>query len=133
MKLKEKNPKLKILISCGGLRKEFNKLFIIKIFSGWGANGQFEGIVGSEEVRTTFSKNVIEFCRKWGFDGIDLGKLILFLIINFTRIIFFLFKQDWEFPGGNCFSNLKYIKVFSRIFLYIAHHKTNFGLLSQVI
>jgi chitinase len=64
MKLKEKNPKLKILISCGG----------------WGANGQFEGIVGSEEARTAFSKNVIDFCRKWGFDGIDL---------------------DWEFPGAN--------------------------------
>ena len=35
MKLKEKNPDLKILISCGG----------------WGQAGQFEGIVGSEEVR----------------------------------------------------------------------------------
>ena len=38
MKLKEKNPALKILISCGG----------------WGANGQFEGIIGSEEVRYEF-------------------------------------------------------------------------------
>jgi len=38
MKLKEKNPALKILISCGG----------------WGRNGQFEGIVGSEEVRLAF-------------------------------------------------------------------------------
>jgi GH18 family chitinase len=35
MKLKEKNPSLKILISCGG----------------WGRAGQFEGIVGSEETR----------------------------------------------------------------------------------
>ena len=47
----------------------------LNFYKGWGANGQFEGIVGSEEARTTFSKNVIEFCRKWGFDGIDLGKL----------------------------------------------------------
>jgi chitinase len=64
MKLKEKNPKLKILISCGG----------------WGANGQFEGIVGSDEARRSFSANMIEFCRKHGFDGIDL---------------------DWEFPGAS--------------------------------
>jgi GH18 family chitinase len=35
MKLKVKNPKLKILISTGG----------------WGQAGQFEGIVGSEPVR----------------------------------------------------------------------------------
>jgi chitinase len=56
MKLKTKNPLLKILISTGG----------------WGQAGQFEGIVGSEEVRKMFSNNVIEFCRKWGFDGIDL-------------------------------------------------------------
>lgn len=35
IKLKEKNPYLKILISCGG----------------WGQASQFESIVGSEEVR----------------------------------------------------------------------------------
>jgi GH18 family chitinase len=35
VKLKEKNPDLKILISCGG----------------WGQAGQFESIVGSEEAR----------------------------------------------------------------------------------
>jgi len=45
------------LISCGG----------------WGKAGQFEGIVNSEAVRKQFSQNVIKFCRKWGFDGIDLG------------------------------------------------------------
>lgn len=56
MKLKKKNPSLKILISCGG----------------WGQAGQFEGIVGSEDARKDFSQNVITFCRKWGFDGIDL-------------------------------------------------------------
>jgi GH18 family chitinase len=35
VKLKEKNPELKILISTGG----------------WGQASQFEGIVGSEEIR----------------------------------------------------------------------------------
>jgi GH18 family chitinase len=46
MKLKEKNPALKILISCGG----------------WGANGQFEGIIGSEEVRyeLIYNSNILE-------------------------------------------------------------------------
>ncbi|CAF0784700.1 unnamed protein product [Brachionus calyciflorus] len=58
MKLKEKNRRLKILISCGG----------------WGQAGQFEGIVGSDEARKNFAQNVITFCRKWGFDGIDLVK-----------------------------------------------------------
>jgi len=56
--LKEENPKLKILISCGG----------------WGKADQFESIVNSEAIRKQFSHNVIQFCRKWGFDGIDLGK-----------------------------------------------------------
>ncbi|CAF4143616.1 unnamed protein product [Rotaria sp. Silwood2] len=56
MKLKEKNPNLKILISCGG----------------WGKAGDFEPLVGSESSRESFSENVIKFCRQYGFDGIDL-------------------------------------------------------------
>jgi chitinase len=57
IKLKEKNPKLKILISTGG----------------WGKASEFDMIARSEEVRMQFCENVIQFCRQWGFDGIDLG------------------------------------------------------------
>ncbi|CAF2139888.1 unnamed protein product [Rotaria magnacalcarata] len=56
MKLKEKNPDLKILISCGG----------------WGNSGEFDSIASSESSRETFSKNAITFCRQHGFDGVDL-------------------------------------------------------------
>ncbi|CAF1273350.1 unnamed protein product [Didymodactylos carnosus] len=52
MKLKEQNPDLKVLISCGG----------------WGKAGEFDSLVGSNEA----SKNVIKFCRQHGFDGVDL-------------------------------------------------------------
>lgn len=71
MKLKEKNRRLKIMISCGG----------------WGQAGQFEGIVGSEEARKEFSQNVITFCRQWGFDGIDLGILSTKKLKNKHKIL----------------------------------------------
>ncbi|CAF1050004.1 unnamed protein product [Adineta ricciae] len=56
MKLKEKNPELKIVISCGG----------------WGNSGEFDSISASESSRETFSKNALVFCRQHGFDGVDL-------------------------------------------------------------
>ena len=43
--------------------------------------------------RQTFSKNVIEFCRKWGFDGIDLGDFLLLIIDLIFSIILKLFQN----------------------------------------
>lgn len=85
MKLKEKNPKLKILISTGG----------------WGKASEFDSIARSEEARLQFSENVISFCRQWGFDGVDLGtNYKTFSSWHFYRIILrknssFLFSKDW--------------------------------------
>ncbi|CAF3879821.1 unnamed protein product [Rotaria sordida] len=56
IKLKEKNPDLKILISCGG----------------WGNSAEFDSLASSESSRETFSNNAIAFCRQHGFDGVDL-------------------------------------------------------------
>ncbi|KAI3386151.1 hypothetical protein SNEBB_010021 [Seison nebaliae] len=63
MKLKKKNPKLKILISVGG----------------WHARGSFDGAVISQSRREAMAQSAIAFCKKHGFDGLDI---------------------DWEFPNA---------------------------------
>eukprot|EP00928_Gymnodinium_smaydae_P046612 TRINITY_DN3105_c0_g3_i1.p1 TRINITY_DN3105_c0_g3~~TRINITY_DN3105_c0_g3_i1.p1 ORF type:complete len:1251 (-),score=136.36 TRINITY_DN3105_c0_g3_i1:411-4163(-) len=76
--MKMKNPKIKTLISVGGWN--FNDCAA----SASATYGQgtatceiFSTIASSEASIRTFAANVIEFCRKWGFDGFDL---------------------DWEYP-----------------------------------
>ncbi|MBU3109691.1 glycoside hydrolase family 18 protein [Clostridium gasigenes] len=59
-RIKEYNPKLKVIISVGG----------------WGADG-FSQAASTDDNRKLFSKNIIEFMKKYYFDGIDL---------------------DWEYP-----------------------------------
>ena len=53
--LKEKNPKLKVLLSIGG----------------WGA-GNFSEMAASEDFRKAFCKDCLAKCEKYGLDGIDL-------------------------------------------------------------
>ncbi|XP_071078601.1 chitinase-3-like protein 1 [Haliotis cracherodii] len=57
MKLKEKNPKLKILLAVGGW-KIGSKPFI--------------PIMESEENMKAWVKNVVKYLRKYGFDGLDM-------------------------------------------------------------
>ena len=70
---------------------------------GWGKASQFTGIVGTEEIRfdfleiidnfkrfnlnynlkrKNFAENVVSFCRKWGFDGIDLDWYTTLFVMN---------------------------------------------------
>lgn len=55
MKLKEKNPSLKILISIGG----------------WFAKSTpFNRILSSDATRNLFIQNTIKFLKQWQFDGL---------------------------------------------------------------
>eukprot|EP00928_Gymnodinium_smaydae_P046610 TRINITY_DN3105_c0_g1_i2.p1 TRINITY_DN3105_c0_g1~~TRINITY_DN3105_c0_g1_i2.p1 ORF type:complete len:1125 (-),score=180.89 TRINITY_DN3105_c0_g1_i2:807-4181(-) len=76
--MKMKNPKIRSMISVGGWN--FNDCSA----SASATHGQgsatcqiFSTIASSEANIRRFAANVIEFCRKWGFDGFDL---------------------DWEYP-----------------------------------
>lgn len=53
--LKEKNPKLKVLLSVGG----------------WGCRG-FSGLASTDEGRKKFSDSALEIVNKYGLDGIDI-------------------------------------------------------------
>ena len=60
MKLKDRNPQLKILIAIGG----------------WNAGSwPFEQIISSQANMDLFAQNSVTFLRKWNFDG--LGNLFL--------------------------------------------------------
>lgn len=54
--LKEKNPKLKLLISVGG----------------WSWSGKFSKAARTEASRTKFADSCVEFLIKYGFDGLDI-------------------------------------------------------------
>lgn len=55
MKLKEKNPELKMVLSIGG----------------WGS-GRFSEMAASDSLRKAFAENCAETMRQYGFDGIDI-------------------------------------------------------------
>lgn len=55
VKLKEKNPELKVLISVGG----------------WG-RGNFTPMASSAERRRIFAESCVKFCQKYHLDGIDI-------------------------------------------------------------
>ncbi len=61
-KLKKKNPQLKTLLSLGGASAGTDK---------------FRKLIASDEDRRKFIKNAITLLRKYNFDGLDLGKLII--------------------------------------------------------
>lgn len=71
--LKKKYPHLKVLISVGG----------------WTWSTNFSDVANSKNKRAKFAQSAVEFCKKYGFDGVDI---------------------DWEFPveGGN---NIKHIAL----------------------
>jgi chitinase len=60
--LKKQNPELKTLISIGG----------------WTLSDSFSALASSSITRANFAQNALQFCRQYGFDGIDI---------------------DWEYPG----------------------------------
>lgn len=63
--MKKSNPNLKVMVSIGG----------------WTLSSPFNGMVATQNGRTTFINSVVKFLKAYPFvDGIDL---------------------DWEFPGGN--------------------------------
>ena len=67
--LKERHPHLRTLIAVGG----------------WTLSGRFSDVAISEESRRRFAASAIAFCKRYGFDGLDL---------------------DWEYPvGGGLASN----------------------------
>jgi len=76
--MKAKNPGIKALISVGGWN--FNDCSC-SASACWGSGSAtceiFSTIASSIDNIKTFTRNVITFCRKWGFDGFDL---------------------DWEYP-----------------------------------
>ena len=54
--LKQKHPKLKILISIGG----------------WTLSDPFSAMASKPEARNNFVQNALKFCKKYNFDGIDI-------------------------------------------------------------
>lgn len=64
--MKEKYPHIKTLISVGG----------------WTWSGKFSGVAANEASRKKFAQTALDFCLKYGFDGLDI---------------------DWEYPveGGD--------------------------------
>ena len=68
-----------------GVLGQFKKLeaqfpetsFMISI-GGWSQSANFRSVAQTEEARARFAASVVEFVRRWHFDGVDI---------------------DWEFPG----------------------------------
>jgi chitinase len=57
--LKEQNPDLKIMLAVGGWNH---------------GSAPFTQMVATEQSRTEFVENSYKFMKKYGFDGLDLGK-----------------------------------------------------------
>jgi chitinase len=60
--LKEKNPDLKVMLAVGGWNH---------------GSAPFTQMVATEQSRAQFVENSYQFLTKYGFDGLDLGKLKL--------------------------------------------------------
>jgi hypothetical protein len=74
--LKEQNPDLKVMLAVGGWNH---------------GSGPFTEMVATEKSRAEFVENSYNFLKKYGFDGLDLGKYKLKLYFNFN-LIHFIFK-----------------------------------------
>jgi len=76
--MKQKNPKIKSLISVGGWNFNDCEASVSDTYGQGSATCEiFSTIASSVANIRTFANNVIEFCQKWGFDGFDV---------------------DWEYP-----------------------------------
>ena len=78
--LKKKKPTLKILIS-------FTHGSSNSKYTDENPFGGFSDMAKSDVGRKKFAQDCLDFCKKWGIDGIDL---------------------DWEFPGMSWSSDVKY-------------------------
>jgi hypothetical protein len=56
-----------------------NKTKSLVSIGGWSGSIQFGNLVASVENRERFAKEIKEFIDKYGFDGVDLGELLIFL------------------------------------------------------
>lgn len=61
--MKQTNPDVKLLAAVGGWTE---------------GSAKFSAVAGDSAKRVAFAEKSVEFCKKYGFDGIDI---------------------DWEFPG----------------------------------
>jgi len=76
--MRRKNPAIKALISVGGWNFNDCNCSPSACFGQGSATCEiFSTIAASEQKIRTFASNIIDFCRRWGFDGFDL---------------------DWEYP-----------------------------------
>lgn len=78
--LKKKKPDLKILLS-------FTHGTSDSQYTAENPFGGFSDMAKSDTDRKKFAQDCLDFCKKWGIDGIDL---------------------DWEFPGMSWSSKIKY-------------------------
>lgn len=49
---------------------------------GWTWSTNFPAAAASDATRQTLAKSAVEFVRDWGFDGVDIGKLQRFILIE---------------------------------------------------
>jgi len=76
--MRRKNPAIKTLISVGGWNFNDCNCPASACFGQGSATCEiFSTIAASESKIRTFASNILDFCRRWGFDGFDL---------------------DWEYP-----------------------------------
>lgn len=78
--LKKKKPSLKILLSFAGGTSD-DKYTPENKFGG------FSTMTKSDTDRKKFAQDCLDFCKKWGIDGIDI---------------------DWEFPGLSWYDDVEY-------------------------
>ncbi len=78
--LKKKKPSLKILLSFAGGTSD-------KKYTSENKFGGFSAMTKSDTDRKKFAQDCLDFCKKWGIDGIDI---------------------DWEFPGLSWYDYVEY-------------------------
>lgn len=101
--LKQKAPGLKIWISLGGWTFSDNDTDTQAV---WG------DLASTDVNRATFAWNLYEFCKNWGFDGVDI---------------------DWEYPGapdrgGQDRDVQNFVKLMETIYTIFQASADNYGL-----
>ncbi|XP_055643473.1 acidic mammalian chitinase-like [Toxorhynchites rutilus septentrionalis] len=71
---------LKSIARCIELKKQNPTLKVLAAVGGWNAGvHEFSAIAATPELRTKFANEAVAFCKKFGFDGLDM---------------------DWEYPAN---------------------------------